>query len=97
MSKLSSHGPEWERLRLATLDRDQWLCVYCYKALEGDDATADHVVPLDEGGEDALENLVAACRRCNGLKSNKPVIRSTWLNPRWFAALPEAQTDVAIF
>lgn len=37
--------------------------------------TIDHINPLDLGGEDALDNLAAAHRKCNRDKSNKP---PTW-------------------
>lgn len=33
--------------------------------------TVDHVIPLDAGGEDTLENKAAAHRACNRDKSNK--------------------------
>lgn len=33
----------------------------------------DHVVPLDRGGPDTLDNLVPAHRACNRAKSNKLV------------------------
>lgn len=49
--------------------RDNFECVYC-----GDNnrktLTLDHVVPQSKGGKDSWDNLVTACRRCNGEKSN---------------------------
>lgn len=83
MSKQSRRGPEWEATRLRILNRDGWICGYCGKALEGQDATVDHIIPIDAGGTDDDHNLIAACRSDNGRKSNKVVIRTTWLNPRW--------------
>lgn len=54
----------WKKLRLQVLRRDGYTCVYC-----GDVATqADHVWPRSKGGEDTLENCVAACASCNSLK-----------------------------
>ncbi len=32
----------------------------------------DHVIPLDKGGPDTLDNKRPAHRRCNSAKSNKP-------------------------
>ena len=87
MSKQSSRGADWNALRLRVLDRDGWTCLYCGKALEGSDATADHIVPRDAGGEDADWNLVAACRACNGRKSNKVMIRMPWFNTAWLDGL----------
>ena len=49
--------------------RDGYCCVYC-----GNDnrktLTLDHVVPQSKGGKDTWENLVTACKRCNGEKSD---------------------------
>ena len=35
------------------------------------DLTMDHVVPQFYGGEKTWENIVAACKRCNGKKGHK--------------------------
>ena len=70
-------------MRLAVLERDGWACTYCNKALEGDDATADHVTPKAAGGRDEMTNLVACCRRCNGLKTDKVLLRLNWVNRNW--------------
>jgi len=32
----------------------------------------DHIIPLAKGGMDVLENLAAAHRRCNRVKSDGP-------------------------
>jgi hypothetical protein len=57
----------WKKIRLKVLARDANTCAYC-----GDVATeVDHVYPKSKGGEDTLDNLVAACRRCNILKKDK--------------------------
>jgi len=50
-------------------------CAYCG---EGAD-TLDHVLPRSKGGMTVAENLVPACRRCNGAKSS-----SDWRE--WFTA-----------
>ncbi|MGX9346374.1 HNH endonuclease [Microbacterium sp. KNMS] len=88
MSAGSSRGARWEAVRLAVLDRDGWQCQYCHKHLEGTDATADHIIPKNAGGTDDLDNLVASCRRCNGIKSDNLVARMPWYNPRWLGGLP---------
>lgn len=88
MSKQSSRGADWESLRIRVLNRDGWRCVYCGKELSGSDATADHIVPKDAGGVDAEWNLVACCRRDNGRKSNKVMIRMPWFNPKWVEGIP---------
>lgn len=49
--------------------RDNYECVYCgcsnIKVL-----TLDHVIPQSKGGKDTWDNLVTACRQCNGEKSD---------------------------
>lgn len=58
---------QWKKIRIKVLNRDAYTCAYC-----GDVANeVDHVYPKSKGGEDTLDNLVAACRRCNILKKDK--------------------------
>lgn len=42
-------------------ERDNHTCQYCGMPA----SHADHIVPVVQGGGDAEENLVAACRSCN--------------------------------
>ena len=59
--------PHWKKLRLQVLRRDAYTCTYC-----GDVADqVDHVWPKSRGGEDTLENCVAACAKCNSAKRDK--------------------------
>ena len=49
--------------------RDNYECVYCgssYAKL----LTLDHVIPQSKGGKNAWDNLVTACRSCNGEKAD---------------------------
>lgn len=58
---------QWKDQRKRVLDRDCWQCVYC-----GQEATqVDHIIPRVDGGTHDLENLVAACARCNGMKGSR--------------------------
>lgn len=91
MSKGSERGPVWQATRLRILNRDAWVCSFCAKPLEGPDATVDHVVPLIEGGRSTDDNLVAACRTCNGQKGGRLIVRSPWFNRRWLTSLPLGQ------
>jgi 5-methylcytosine-specific restriction endonuclease McrA len=36
-------------------------------------ATVDHVLARSQGGLDQIENIVAACSRCNNAKGSKSV------------------------
>ena len=52
--------------------RDNYECVYCG---EGDKKklTLDHVIPQSKGGPNRWDNLVTACKKCNGEKSDLTV------------------------
>lgn len=80
--KLEVHAPSVVRLkyfvhvpyrRLQTPSRrgvflrDGGKCQYCGKPAEN----VDHVHPRSRGGKHSWDNVVAACRRCNGRKENK--------------------------
>jgi 5-methylcytosine-specific restriction endonuclease McrA len=85
-ARLVSAG--WKRQRLYVLNRDGYECTYC-----GEPANeVDHVISRKDGGTDDLDNLVAACRRCNNskgagqaavflLRTSTPPISSTALSP----------------
>ena len=53
--------------RAALMRRDNFRCVYCGRRAE----TIDHVHPRSRGGKHTWDNVVAACRRCNGRKENR--------------------------
>jgi 5-methylcytosine-specific restriction endonuclease McrA len=57
---------EWSDMRAFVLYRDGGICRYC----RGWAATADHVRPRKYGGSDLGTNMVATCRRCNGIAKN---------------------------
>jgi 5-methylcytosine-specific restriction endonuclease McrA len=56
------------KLRFRASIFDDWAscCAYCSKPAD----TLDHVVPRLKGGLTMRENLVPACRRCNGAKGS---------------------------
>lgn len=49
--------------------RDNFECVYC-GCSNNKTLTLDHVIPQSKGGKDTWDNLVTACKKCNGEKSN---------------------------
>jgi 5-methylcytosine-specific restriction endonuclease McrA len=53
------------------LIRDGFKCAYCETSLTMGSGTKDHVIPRARGGKDVLDNVVAACKQCNGLKADK--------------------------
>jgi hypothetical protein len=58
---------QWKEQRKRVLQRDNYTCAYC-----GQEATqVDHIIPRVDGGTHDLENLLAACAKCNGLKGSR--------------------------
>lgn len=50
------------------------VCFYCGARLNpAVNYTVDHIVPQVNGGDDALDNLVPACRSCNSTKGSKDI------------------------
>lgn len=60
--------------RRNVISRDDNRCAYC----GGRGDTVDHVVPRSRGGEHVWQNLVAACRRCNGHKADRTLDELGW-------------------
>lgn len=71
-----------EKRKAAGLPQQQWFnqttkseimkknggsCVYCHTT---ENITVDHMVPLQRGGTDEIDNLQPACRSCNADKRN---------------------------
>lgn len=77
MSELNPNRAE--RLALI-LERDEATCVWCRRpvAIGLVAATTEHVVPKVKGGPSWLENEVAACKRCNGLRGHLTL--TEWAN-----------------
>ncbi len=58
------------RRRAALAEAQNWRCAYCGGAMQVQEggpcaATIEHVQARSQGGSDARDNLVAACRGCN--------------------------------
>ncbi len=45
-------------------------CIYCDEILTTENATADHIIPISEGGNNAQVNLVVCCKDCNNERGN---------------------------
>ena len=45
-------------------------CIYCDTKLNKDNATADHIIPISEGGNNCQVNLVVCCKDCNNERGN---------------------------
>jgi hypothetical protein len=70
----STRKPVPPSLRFAVLERDGFKCKYCGRdASDGIKLTVDHINPAVLGGDDSMDNLIAACNECNAGKSAKKV------------------------
>ena len=70
---MARHGREVSSaIRLRTLQRDRFTCVYC--GVTGIDAElhVDHRIPKAAGGSNHISNLATACASCNLSKGAKP-------------------------
>ena len=87
-SRVKAHGPRWQRLRRATLERDGWRCRACGGAGK---LEVDHIQPIYKGGEIySLDNLQTLCKNCHLSKTlresgRRPRLRSE----RWRALVNE--------
>ena len=69
-SKSRGYGYAWSKLRLKALERDRHLCQMCLKRGIFTTATdVDHIIPLAQGGSDAMENLQSLCHECHKQKT----------------------------
>lgn len=66
---------------LKVFARDGWRCQLCKRktpvnkrgTYDDDAPELDHIVPLSKGGPHTYANTQCACRRCNQLKSDRPL------------------------
>ena len=79
--------------RAALLDAFGAECFYCAASV-GASAPVDHVLPWSRVGIDGLANLVVACRRCNGNKSQS--LPAPWLVERVVARDETVMEQVAV-
>jgi hypothetical protein len=58
---------EWNEIK----KRYKYRCVYCG---EKKPLTRDHIIPLSKNGPLTKENVIPACKSCNSIKYDKPVL-----------------------
>lgn len=82
---LSWPAPEKERrkkldiLTRTILERDGDLCFYCALIMPPDDMTREHLLAVNSGGINHIDNLVLAHRACNQRAGHLPVIKKVLL------------------
>lgn len=68
------NAPPRERAPLCNrllFERDRHICLYCGTRCRARDLSRDHVYPRCQGGADAWENVVTACKACNQRKGGR--------------------------
>lgn len=46
------------------------ICIYCENPLNHENATADHIIPISNGGNNCQVNLIVCCKDCNAERGN---------------------------
>lgn len=68
------NAPVVEKIdRQLIYERDRWICQLCFKPVTPEDASADHVIPVIEGGNHTYQNLVTAHIFCNKSKGARRI------------------------
>ena len=72
----------------ALRQRAKYRCEYCHypEILSSSPLSVDHLQPQSLGGDDNLDNLALACRRCNEIRYNF----TTGIDPK-------TQTEIPLF
>lgn len=64
------YGNTWQRIRQQVLREGEYTCAKCGR-VSMFEMEVDHIIPLSKGGLHVESNLRCACRKCNGLKSDR--------------------------
>lgn len=84
-----SHRQISPHMQWAVYKRDNYCCRYCGK--DGVPLTVDHLVLWEHGGPTTVENLVAACRKCNKTRGNTPYDK--WLEHSYYRKVSKGLTQ----
>ena len=61
------YSPE---VRKIIYNKSDGRCELCGRKISFSEMTLDHIIPLDQGGADNINNLQSTCYACNRFKSN---------------------------
>jgi hypothetical protein len=64
------------------LDRDGNQCFYCGKEMADNDMTLEHLLSINHGGGNRMENLVLAHKECNKEAGHKSIIEKVKLRDK---------------
>lgn len=68
LSLMRSNPRAWRLLRTQVLIRDHHQCQLRLRGCTRMATAIDHIIPRNDGGSDAIDNLQASCGNCNLLK-----------------------------
>lgn len=75
LTSLPTHRNAYQQTRRWLLDTHGPVCAYCGLRYDEETMTLDHVTPRrGQSAYDRRDNLVLACRRCNAIKADKPIL-----------------------
>ena len=77
-------------IRFEVFKRDKFTCQYCGQEAPDVILEVDHIVPVAEGGDNSLMNLITSCRDCNRGKGKK-ILSDDSVIKKQKAALDELQ------
>jgi hypothetical protein len=86
---------KYRAIRVRVLHRDNYVCYYC----GGDANQVDHVVPIAKMGDPMdMDNMVAACKRCNVAKGDRSqgVFLAKAATPHAFSGITSPITQVTV-
>lgn len=66
-----------KKIRFEVLKRDSFTCQYCGRQAPDVILEVDHIVPVAEGGDNSILNLITSCRDCNRGKGKKELSDSS--------------------
>lgn len=69
-------------IQIRVRQRARYLCEYCHTAERWQYVlfTIDHIIPINQGGTNTIDNLALACFHCNRYKTNKMVGVDVFIN-----------------
>lgn len=70
---------EYKKNRRIVLETNNYICHYCNAPA----TTADHIVPVSQGGTNEINNLLPACHNCNSTRQDRTMVRLRYWNPRY--------------
>ena len=74
---MAKRKPISKALRFEVFKRDRFTCQYCGRKAPEVVLEVDHLIPVAEGGENELLNLVTSCFDCNRGKGKKKLSDTT--------------------